>query len=337
MNIAMWPNPSGSRFWRLEDPAKYLQRKGIDARIITTGITEDIAKWADIYVLQGTVDKEGIALLYTYQQEFGKKIVVDQDDLPEIEDDNPHKKEHEATNALEITKILLEIADMVTTTTEYLADRLRKYNKNVVVLPNSLDLERWDIPKLTNNSKREIRIGWAGSITHLKDLESIVKPLTRLLKENNKVKLVLCGDPRLKDLFPGLNVECMLGVPFEFWPSKLSGLRLDIGLAPLRNSEFNKCKSPIKFYEYSIMKIPGVYSPTVYNFRGFDNKFGMICYSQNQWYHCLKNMIEYPILRQDIVSNAYPYVKTRKGLKKNINLWVKAYKSLTSSKNSSIQ
>ena len=331
MKIAMWPNSSAARFWRLEDPAKYLQKKGIDARIITTGITEEVAQWADVYVLQGTVDTQGIALLHAYQKECGKKIVVDQDDLPEIEEDNPHRKEHEATNALEITKILLGIADLVTTTTDYLAQNLAKYCQNVKVLPNCLDLERWDVPKLTNTSKDEIRIGWAGSITHLKDLEYVRKPLVKLLRGDKRIKLVLCGDLRLKSMFEGLNVECMLGVPFEFWPTKLSGLRLDIGIAPLRNSEFNKCKSPIKFYEYSIMKVPGVYSPTVYNFRGFDNKFGMVCSSQAQWYRCLKNMVEHPVLREDIVSNSYAYVKARKGLNKNINLWVKVYQALTAS------
>lgn len=327
MKVAMFPNSSGSAYWRMYDPAVYLRRAGIDARVITGGITDDVAGEVDIVVLQGCVDKEGIALLRAYQQLQGLKIVVDMDDYLHPADDNPYKKEHEIHNYAEIVKITMGIADMVTCTTEDLAIELSKYTKKVVVLPNSMDMERWDLPKYTNDSD-QFRIGWVGSSTHYEDLKMIEKPLKRILDEFPHTKFIAVGELRLQEMFKGYNVEIMPGVEFDAYPAKLHGLRLDMGLAPLRDTKFNRCKSPIKFYEYAIAKVPGVYSPTVYHQRGFDGKFGMEATDEEDWYRTMKNMVISKEIREDIISGAYGYVRTRCDLKKTIVLWKRAYESL---------
>ena len=327
MKVVGFPNPSGSAFWRLKDPFTYLQKVGVDARLSQEGITEEIAKWADVYVLQGTVDKDGIALLYQYQQEHGKKIVVEQDDRIEVEDTNIHKKEHEVANASEVIKTTLGIADLVTTTTQYLAGKLSEYNSHVAVLPNFLDMKRWDLPKYPNTS-REIRIGWAGSLTHLEDLLMIEKPLKKILKEFPQARLIIVGEPRIADYFVGYKTEIMMGVPFEAWPSKLHSLRLDIGIAPLRDSDFNKCKSNIKWLEYSIARVPGVYSPTVYKTRKFEPDHGFIATNEDEWYHSLKNLILHKSLREELGHNSHAYVHAWFDLEKHIGKWKEAYQSL---------
>lgn len=330
MKIAAWPNPSGSSQWRLQQPFKYLRKMDIEAYVCPGPITEEIAREADIYVLQSCVDKEGIALLYMYQQEFGKKIVVDCDDGLVLDESNPFKADHDAFNATAIIQRTLEIADLVTTTTPYLSHRLKKINPNVQVFPNYLDLELWEKPKLPSIPDR-IRIGWAGSVTHLEDLQMIVEPLKQIKQTYPQVELIFCGDPRIRELFGDVPVEVMLGVPAEVWPTKLAGLRLDIGLAPLRDTEFNRCKSNIKWLEYAINKIPGVYSPTVYNFPGFDGRLGQIAESPDQWYRILENYILYPTLREDIASRAYAWVRRQYDLSRHATKLAQVYASLLSS------
>lgn len=327
MVVRAFPNGSGSQYWRLEDPFKYLRQQGIDAQVSREGITQKVAEEADIYVLQSCVDKEGIALLYEYQQTKGKKIVVDADDYPWLNDDNPHLIEHKITQAPEVIQRTMEVADLVTTTNEYLADKLRKFAKRVDILPNYMDMDRWDLPKLKNTSQT-VRIGWAGSYTHFDDFQQLVEPLRRICQEFPQVQLVFVGDLRLKELFPGLPVECIPGVSFEAWPRRLHGLRLDIGLAPLLDTEFNRCKSNIKWQEYSIAKVPGVYSYTVYHHRSFEPQFGLIAKTPDQWYQCIKNLIVSPALSEDISSNAYGQVKRFHSLEKNAVKWKKAYESI---------
>lgn len=330
IKIAAFPNPSAARHWRLEAPFKYLNRSGeFDARVIDGGITEEVAQWADIYVLQGCVDREGIALLHAYQQEHGKKIVVDQDDQIEVEETNFHKRHHDIKSAPEVIKITMGIADLVTTTTRYLANKLEEHATRVEVLPNYLDLEVWDIKPKPRNTSDRLRIGWAGSITHLEDLEDIAPILKRTLKNFPNTELVIVGDPRAQKLFEGYRVECMLGVPFEAWPKKLHSLRLDIAVAPLRPTEFNKSKSNIKFLEYSIAQIPGVYAKTVYCYNKIEPRRGLIAYNKKQWEMCLRNLIFSENLRNDIRSGSYSFVKTWYSLDKNYTKWADAYRSLT--------
>lgn len=332
--VFAFPNPSGSRYWRLQDPFKYLSGipmgdQILDAQIWEKGINDDVLSHGDLFVTQGTVDKEGIGSLYAYQQELGKKIVVEADDFPEVLEDNPYKMSHDATDAPALMKKTMEIADAITCTTNYLAGKLRTINPNVFVLPNYMAMERWDLPKYKNDTDT-IRIGWAGSITHLKDIEMVVPALEKILLEYPQVQLVFVGDLRIRDLFNSIErVEVLPGVPFDVWPSKLHSLRLDIGLAPLVDNEFNRCKSNIKWLEYSIAQVPGVFSPTVYQHKGFQPKYGLIAYEPDDWYKTIKVLIDNPEMRKDIGINAYRLVKNKFSLKTHVHKWMETYMSIS--------
>lgn len=336
MKIIAWGNDSGSKYWRLVDPFKYLSKKGYDVVHSTNAINDIELDWADIIVLQSCTDKEGIALARQYQVERGKKLVVECDDGLELNDDSPFKESHKRMDAKFVISRTMEIADMVTTTTHYLADQLRVYNDNIKVLPNSMDMDRWEIPYLKNDTGK-IRIGWAGSITHLEDFKMIVAPLKKISKEFKNIQFIIIGDPRIAELLDGCQVEMMTGVPFEMWPSKLYSLRLDIGLAPLKNTYFNKCKSNIKWMEYAIASVPGVFSP-FYSFPNdsFDGVYGQIAENEEQWYLCLRNYIISPELREDIANKARSCATTSHTMKTNGHLWFQAYESLTKQGKSSI-
>lgn len=328
MRIVAFPNPSGARYWRLDDPFKALRKIGIEANVTEESISDDIVMKNDVFVCQFTTDKEGIALLRAYQQTRGKKIVADFDDFIEVNEDNPNKMEHEISQASEVLKILATIADMVTCTNNTLAKKLKKYNENVVVLPNYMDLERWEKPYLKNDTGY-INIGWAGGMSHYNDLEMIVEPLKRILAEFPNVRLYIVGEWRARKWFEGVkNVEVMLATPFDAYPTRLAGLRLDIGLAPLLDNEFNKCKSNIKWQEYSINKIAGVYSPIVYNRHGFEPKFGLIAKTKDEWYSAIKQLIVYLKLRDEMAINSYDLVKNNYNLEKHIGEWATAYRNL---------
>ena len=327
MNILAYPSPSGSSFWRLRDPFRYVSKLGMDAQVSDETITDRAAQWADIVVLQSTVNKEGIALLRAYQQLHGLKIVVECDDLLEMNDDNPNAVEHKIKDASNVIKITMGIADAITCTNANLARHLKQYNKNIHIVPNYMDLKRWDLPKHQNTTDR-IRIGWAGSATHFNDLKSIVKPLIKAKEEYPQIDYIFVGETRIKDLFP-FPVEVVMGVPFDFWPMKLHSLALDIALAPLLDTPFNQCKSNIKFQEYAIAQYPGIYAPIVYNAQYFEPKFGIIAENEDHWYRAIKHLIEYPQRRKEIKENAYELVKRKYNLENHAQEWVKVYQSLT--------
>lgn len=333
MKVAAFPAPSGSAVWRLIDPFKYLKERGVEAEIARDGITDEVAEWADVVVLENCVNKEGIALLYAYQQERGLKIVCDADDFYELNQDNPHQLEHSIANSKDIVSKTYEIADCITVTNEYLKQKLSKHNSNIHVLPNYPDLKRWDVQPKYRNTSDVLRIGWAGSMTHYEDLKMIAPVLRQIGKEFPNVQFIFAGELRMRELLPDVSVEVVPGVPIEVWPTRLAGLRLDIGLAPLRDTEFNRCKSNIKFFEYALAQIPGVYSEVVYYQKHFDGRLGMIAKTQEEWYGAIKNLILSKELRDDIVKSAYAYVPMMHSLEKHAGEWIKVFGDLTLMKN----
>lgn len=264
--IIGYGNGSGSTVWRLEFPFKYLRKEGYEAFVSHQGINDKDSLRADVVVLKGTVDREGISTLLA-AREVGKKlkIVVDIDDALFTNPSNPYSKEWEVRDATFVITQTIKVADLVTCATPYLREQLIKLNKNVEVLPNYYDPDWFNI-KPIENTDGSVRIGWAGSFTHIEDLRYIAPVINALMKKYPRVKFIACGDKRFKDLLEYKSrVEICQPVPIEVWPKYLTSMALDIGIAPLVNDEFNRCKSPIKWLEYSLAKIPSVCSRIVYS------------------------------------------------------------------------
>ena len=86
----------------------------------------------------------------------------------------------------------LKAADYVTTTTEIFANEIRKFNKNVIVLPNAIDpLEpQFNEPTLPSE---KIRVGWLGGSSHLHDLKLLDGTVSKLAPLQDKLQFYICG------------------------------------------------------------------------------------------------------------------------------------------------
>tara|TARA_R110000796_G_scaffold58413_4_gene134846 strand:+ start:4771 stop:6009 length:1239 start_codon:yes stop_codon:yes gene_type:complete len=125
---------------------------------------------------------------------LGIPTIMDLDDywLPDM----THPAYHIVKNNNLDVKILdnLRIAENVITTTEIFADEIKKYNKNVVVLPNAIDpTEKQYSPNPEPSDK--IRIGWLGGSSHLADLKLLNHVVSKLKSDGllDKIQFVLCG------------------------------------------------------------------------------------------------------------------------------------------------
>lgn len=86
----------------------------------------------------------------------------------------------------------IKAAEYVTTTTEIYADEIRKYNKNVFVLPNAIDPNEGQFKEKTPESDR-LRIGWLGGSSHLHDLMLLDGMTEKLSEFKNQIQYVVCG------------------------------------------------------------------------------------------------------------------------------------------------
>jgi glycosyltransferase involved in cell wall biosynthesis len=83
--------------------------------------------------------------------------------------------------------------DYVTTTTEIFANKIRKYNQNVLVFPNAIDPEEDQYQPIKNPSDR-IRFGFVMGSAHEKDMQQIRGVFDSLPPDvMNKIQVVLCG------------------------------------------------------------------------------------------------------------------------------------------------
>lgn len=86
----------------------------------------------------------------------------------------------------------LKAADYVTTTTELFANEIRKFNKNVIVLPNAIDPKEPQFNEPTLPSEK-IRVGWLGGSSHLHDLKLLDGTVNKLSGLQDKLQYYVCG------------------------------------------------------------------------------------------------------------------------------------------------
>ena len=191
--------------------------------------------------------------------------------------------------------------------TDYLATTFQKFGKPVHVIPNFVDDRLWQITALKRPSAPVI-IGYMGTPTHREDLECAIPALKKLLvKYAGKVELWLWGDipVPLRDV-DGVKLKAGLNVSYPDFVMSFIPERPDIAIAPLREVPFNHSKSAIKYLEYSVLRIPGVYSKVgPYAGAVEDGKTGFLVENTDQaWFTALERLIIEPQLRERIGGRA---------------------------------
>lgn len=142
------------------------------------------------------------------------------------------------------TERILRASALVLAGNEFLADYARRYASRVAVMPTVVDTERF---RPAPSADRRVTIGWIGSRTTMKYLET----LRPVLGEFSRLKVVSSRRP---------------GFPCDFEPWSLEReveqvQSFDIGLAPLADTEWERGKCGLKVLQYMACGIPVVASP----------------------------------------------------------------------------
>ena len=281
MRLLSVVNASGaSAYYRQILPAETLRRVGYDATWKLLGDATDAdALRADVIVLGrlGGEQAAQAAASIRHLQSLGKTVIVDYDDLvTAIPKWNPaHLAETDDTIGV------IQSASGITTTNSALASEMRAFNPNVTVFPNYVHPNDWEVPQ----PKNDIVIGLAGTPSHGKDWELIREPMQRIRRDFPDVQFVIAGF--MPDYLKDVATEFVDWVPMTAYPSLLK--RFSIGLCPLVDDRFNRCKSPIKCYEYALSGAAVVASPTQY--ASVVRGKGVIARTADEWYEGIKRYI----------------------------------------------
>lgn len=216
-----------------------------------------------------------IRQLVEVAKEEGKKIVYETDDLihkviQNNRDEETFKKSKKVKH-VKTMEYLLTQADFMTVTTEPLKEFYSKKVKCPIhILPNYYDPELWEGVKIPERKDRGVfRVGWMGGENHYQqDFPILVEPFN-YLKKKYKDKIQFCvfsGKHPNQDHFPG--ERCPFEFEFEYYtgasileyPQKMANMNLDLGIVVVKDNEFSRAKSNIKWMEYGLLGVPSVSS-----------------------------------------------------------------------------
>lgn len=250
---------------------------------------------------------------------LNKRIIYDIDDLvidtkytdliKYVKEMNVDDKAAYDMNVMNMQK-LLKKCDIAITTTECLAEELKKYVSQVFINRNVASEEMLKLSELALRGRvrdsHKVKIGYfSGSITHNADFGLIMIPIRNIMKKYPYVELHLMGEVDLPEYLLEYKSR-IIKIPFLDWrklPEKIA--EVDINLAPLEKTVFNEAKSENKWVEAAMVKVVTVASDVGAFHHCIENgKTGILCNSAQDWEEKLEQLILQPEIRRKIAENA---------------------------------
>ena len=241
----------GDHVYRTAQPCAALAKVG-DLKVVSGSSAAarilECAEVADLLVLCDSTDHRWPSLIKRRQERGLPTIFEINDQFLALQDWNPTAAFFRSPENRSLTLEIAALCDGLQFTNEELAHRFGMLNQNHRAFWNQLVTCPANLP----SKPSEVVIGWAGSWGHLRDLESMLPVLKEVGQAHPEVQFAFMGDPRFQELWadwePG-RVSFTPGGDLEAYLEFLNSLT--IGIAPLHDTEFNRCRSDVKFLEYA--------------------------------------------------------------------------------------
>jgi glycosyltransferase involved in cell wall biosynthesis len=224
-------------------------------------------------------------------------------------------------------------ADLVTTTTHRCASYVARESGrgDIHVYPNCIDFSDW--PRVDLAQDEKVRILWESSHSHFEDMWPYATALGEVQKKYPNVEIILFGAPYkwLREQLVEERTTCLPWTTYSNYIWRLSTLNMDINLAPLHDSEFNRCRSAIRMYEPAACWKPaatlaentGAFADEI-----IEGETGMLFSTVEEFKTKLSGLIEDSVLRKQIAANAKDWVRTNRDPMLHVPKLIEAYQRL---------
>lgn len=262
----------------------------------------------DAYHLYGLLTQKTMQCIGEWKGK-GKKLCWNLDDaLSEVPDFNPCKLSKEELAWWWLSR---DVADLIICSTPALAKVIDRPSKTVVAR-NLMEVDSYRT-KAPAPVDGKIRILWAGSRTHSKDLDLLDDPIREVMRKwgKEKVEFIFVGTAPGRSVRDYINNGLHLepGVSLNLYPELLSVIKPHIVLAPLVNVPFNHSKSAIRPLEGFSLAAAVVASPVgEYGAVIQDGVTGLLANSTEEWVGHLDRLISDHQYRERIASNGRKWV-----------------------------
>ena len=212
---------------------------------------------------------------------------------------------------------MVKYSDYVIAGNQYLKSKAMVYNKNIIIIPTSIDTDKYTI-KDYSKSKEKVTIGWIGSESSLPFLKELTPAFDHLASQHEAIELkIICN----------YFFECKkMPVIKKIWSLEDENTDLqdiDIGLAPLPDHEWTKGKCATKLLQYMAVGIPVICSPVgVHNEIIKEGINGFLAASIKEWTEKIDLLIKNKALRKTIGLEGKKTLESSFSLKANIPIFI---------------
>lgn len=306
--------------YRVLNKAEQLRKHGFEVKVVNLSEFEltQAQNASHIIIYRSPISPELLRLCHL-AKDYGKPIFFDIDDLvfDTLYTDQlsytkglPHHEKENYDANVRNYGYMLENCDGAITSTNQLQKELKKYQSKVLLNRNLASDELISISsqflKDYSQVSDVVKIGYfSGSISHNENFELIKPAIKQLLKKYSNVQLHIVGILDIpKDMKPFENqIVTHDYVDWDKLPVLIS--EVDINLAPLVDSIFNRAKSEIKWIEAALVKVPTVASKIgAFSDMVIDGETGLLA-TDDQWFDKLEALVLSPELRQNLAESAY--------------------------------
>ncbi|MFM7016459.1 MAG: glycosyltransferase family 4 protein [Bacteroidota bacterium] len=225
------------------------------------------------------------------------------------------------------TSEIIQMVNHVIAGNQYLANYAAQFNKNVSIIPTTLDTDYHRPSNYIKEKNQSVCIGWTGSLTTVKHFR-LAEPLLKRIKEKyqDSVSFKVIGDSNYYN--QELNIQ---GVAWSLEKEIEELQAIDIGIMPLPDDEWAKGKCGFKGLTYMSMGVPAIMSPVGINMEIIQHgENGFLAKSDDEWFDLICYLIDYPEERKRMGVNARKTVVDFYSVSSQKEKYLSIFKMLTS-------
>lgn len=282
---------------------------------------------ADAIVFQRVETHFALTAFYAMRDQFpGKPILTElDDDIFDVANYNAAAESLKPGSELTSVAIAqMKNSDGLIVSTPYLKEVYSEFCPNIYVVPNSIDVQKWD--KAKRKRKSGVRIGWIGGASHVEDIRMVEGIIDPVVEKNPDAKFVFVSSALPDFLKNRKGVEVVeKWAPILKYPSHIAAQDFDIGIAPLRDNKFNRAKSNLRWLEYSGFGIPtvashvGHFAETIK--QGVD---GFLAKTPDEFAAHLNHLISDKKARKRMGAAAHARIATDFNVDRNLDIYIDA-------------
>lgn len=201
-----------------------------------------------------------VRLLERHRERFGRIVYLIDDDLGAVTctDGLPAAYVARLSRLAMRQPALLALSDEVVTCCEALVEQLGREHANVSLLTPPMLASTTELADFT---QFDWTIGYHGTRAHRDDIAHLAPALTPVMKSYPQARLEIMMGRHVPESFAGMaRLETPEALPWKAFQQYQATRRIQIGLAPLLETPFNRGKSWIKFLDIAAMGGVGIYS-----------------------------------------------------------------------------